>query len=630
LHCQPGEQNFRGGPLVTIHRGDGSGPPRQFEVGHVVSADISQDWSRLLVAPGARDSDVENFRTHVLRIWDIRTGTDTGSRLRGHSWNATGVAFGPDAQFVASSSSDTPIRFWSSGEAQPSEEAGVEGGCSQMSFSAAGKLFGALCGGQVSLWAREADTWAWQRNLDDTDGTRAFDLASDGGTVAVVRDDVLEIRQLPSLELIGKAKQDFSLVRVARFSPDGKLLATAGGTRFYAEDDTLERRYGEVRLWDTQKVHQVRYPLRGHEDAVTSVAFSKDARRLATGSEDQSVAVWSIGAPPSNKIGSVADPSRGPVTLSDSGSVGAICRETGSAVFYDSGFEEGGGTEVVRCNSRCADVALSQSGRLLAVACSEGVRLRNQDENVLIGTEELGMGGRLREGRLLAFSEDERWLAAIGSDGSVRAWPTASFKESVLLGKHEDAANAVSFAPNNRWVVTGGDDGVRMWDVVDRTMKYSRPTPDPTTAIVASPDGSIVVSGDEQGTLRWWNAPTGQLLGQVDDAHEGPALDVVAWLNGDRRRWARIAALSFSSDGALLFSAGWDYSVRIWDAKTRAALGVPMHLANDNILSFAFAAKGNRMAIASYSGVTLWKWGEDLKEVQDDVRTITRVRILDR
>ena len=67
------------------------------------------------------------------------------------------------------------------------------------------------------------------------------------------------------------------------FSPDGKLLATAGGT-----DAT-------VRLWDATTGKPVGDPFTGHTGPVNSVAFSPDGKLLATaGGTDATVRLWPV------------------------------------------------------------------------------------------------------------------------------------------------------------------------------------------------------------------------------------------------------------------------------------------------------------------------------------------------
>src|SRR5262249_7122064 len=62
------------------------------------------------------------------------------------------------------------------------------------------------------------------------------------------------------------------------FSPDGKWLAAGG--------------FGTVKVWNLAK-RQEAATLAGHFDyEVTSVAFSADSERLASGSLDQSVKIW--------------------------------------------------------------------------------------------------------------------------------------------------------------------------------------------------------------------------------------------------------------------------------------------------------------------------------------------------
>ncbi|MFI0710415.1 WD40 repeat domain-containing protein [Streptomyces inhibens] len=63
------------------------------------------------------------------------------------------------------------------------------------------------------------------------------------------------------------------------FSPDGRLLATAGDDR-------------TARLWDSATGLPVGAPLTGHSDGVRAVAFSPDGRLLATAGMDRTVQLW--------------------------------------------------------------------------------------------------------------------------------------------------------------------------------------------------------------------------------------------------------------------------------------------------------------------------------------------------
>ena len=71
-----------------------------------------------------------------------------------------------------------------------------------------------------------------------------------------------------------------SFVYAVAFSPDSKLLATAG------EDKT-------AKVWDAESGKEL-LTLRGHSSAVNGVAFSPDGKRLATASADGTVQVYAL------------------------------------------------------------------------------------------------------------------------------------------------------------------------------------------------------------------------------------------------------------------------------------------------------------------------------------------------
>ncbi|HWL48335.1 MAG TPA: hypothetical protein VNT92_00525, partial [Acidimicrobiia bacterium] len=105
--------------------------------------------------------------------------------------------------------------------------------------------------------------------------------------------------------------------------------------------------------------------------------------------------------------------------------------------------------------------------------------------------------------------------------------------------------------------------------------------------VAFSPDGSVLATTGDDGTLKVWNASTGRLVSSV--SAEGSAFGV----------WGP----SFSADGSLVAAAWGDWEdtygrVRVLDLSTdRVVSNVPIAGAKDT----AFSPDGKRLAVASWS-----------------------------
>src|SRR5262249_18463057 len=112
----------------------------------------------------------------------------------------------------------------------------------------------------------------------------------------------------------------------------------------------------------------------------------------------------------------------------------------------------------------------------------------------------------------------------------------------------------LALSADGTMLVTGhGNRSVLLWDVAKKTVRATLTGhTGAVRAVLCSPDGRTIVSGDEDGTGRLWGAVTGE--------------ELLAW-KGE----AAVTALAFSADGTMLAAGGNDGRVRLWYAPNEAA-----------------------------------------------------------
>jgi WD40 repeat protein len=106
----------------------------------------------------------------------------------------------------------------------------------------------------------------------------------------------------------------------------------------------------------------------------------------------------------------------------------------------------------------------------------------------------------------VAFSRDGRKLVAVGV--ALRLFDIASRRAIGDLPSADGVDKTASFSPDGTQVVAGADDGtVRVWDIrTSRRLPVLRRHDGAVESVQFSPDGRWILSAADDGTVRVWDA----------------------------------------------------------------------------------------------------------------------------
>ncbi|MGD2218153.1 MAG: WD40 repeat domain-containing protein, partial [Gemmatimonadales bacterium] len=202
--------------------------------------------------------------------------------------------------------------------------------------------------------------------------------------------------------------------------------------------------------------------------------------------------------------------------------------------------------------------------------------------------------------------EDEQVRALLAPEFERRSPPGASpwlrtrtrFRESEALIRtlegHTGSVNACAYSPDGaRLVSASGDGTLKLWDAeTGQEIHTLEGYTGYISACAFSPDGVRVVStGGERtvwegvqlkvpregrSTLKLWDAGTGQEIHTLE-GHSG-----------------RVNACAYSPDGARLVSASGDGTLKLWDAETGRELRT-LEGHSDGVTACAFSPDGARV-----------------------------------
>ena len=536
---------------------------------------LHPDGSAVIVRPttgsdrALRLVDVVSKRT-ISTLAD--SASDPASVATGQEW----VAFSADGQRFAAGTPGRDVRIWDTYSGRLVQAIPRQGEARQLALDGQGHRILIADEAHTQLW--DVDNGRMLRDLEEPNSS-AVAFSSDGLQFATAGHDS-RVRvwrtnaNTAPLVLDGHRGAVYAIA----FNRAGTVLATTG-------NDT------SVQTWDLTRGTRLAV-LTGFPILPDSVAFNPQGDRLLAAFHTFSsgeVLVWD--ATVRSGVGTVPVADVEALTFSPDGQTIALGTQAGALLLMAAG------TRDVRQKFQVSTVSVTS-----VVFSPRGDRVAWSDASGRIelldparGTPAVVLTGHKASVTSLAFDIGGTRLASTSTEGTVTIWDAANGR---VIATHElqVRANAAAFVPSGGQLIVAVGDPSRagnyhagaVWDWrADRIQAVNVREGSAATTVSVSRDGRIAFAGSGRPEIYLWNDDLSHLV-----AKAGAGV-----LNSN--------VVSFTPDGGRMVTGSWDGTVRVWDAKTGDQV---LALRHDDPTTTALAVSPDGARIASSDGRLVYIW----------------------
>lgn len=457
--------------------------------GHDVSSMVfSVDGTSLIVGD----------ETGLISTWSVQDQKQASiHEYRGHSDKVTGLAVSSDGHFLISGSWDETAKVWDLPDGTNEISfAGHDDSLLCVAISVDGRLV-ASAGWDDTIWIWDRITGKPVRALNGHKGSiLSLAFSPDGKWLVSGSEDrtarLWDVEKGTHVLTLPGHSDDVSTV--AFVDVEGRYQLLSGDTA------------GIVRLWDISRIGQrdELETLRGHQGAVTMLAFSPTEPLLSSSSVDKSIDIWNLKtgrlvkrlADQRSSISAVAFSPNGRQLASADKTAGVTVWEIEAGSFKR--FEDQDTDDKVRHVTFSRDGLLliggSENGKIIVWNTESGTRL-----NTFLAHTAKIQG--------LAVSPDGTLLASASEDSTVKLWQVDDWSLRRTLIGHRSGIYEIAFSPDGRLLLTASDDKTaRLWRI-ESGKEIIKPIQheSPVWAADISPDGTMIATGSEDSTVQLWD-----------------------------------------------------------------------------------------------------------------------------
>lgn len=352
-------------------------------------------------------------------------------------------------------------------------------------------------------------------------------------------------------------------VTAVRFSGDGELLAAG-------------LRGGQITVWDKTlrlPAYTLRHPLGAADFSLRSLDFDARANGMVSAGEDGSIVQWTLSDPPASKLARPPTPSeRRAASLASREELGLVRPEAPKglvATLYsgeEKGPSSGAGEDIFASAASGAGVIAyggfyyednrGSKGGFVSILSPDNSAAHPRITDEARGSQDV---------TALSFSPVGGLLAIGFEGGGIDIWSTEEEKIVNRLDGHRARINALAFSPNGELLASASTDKtVRLWNPKSTTPLHVLPGHTSTVLCLAfsiDDGGAWLASGSADNKILVWNVNSGALAGSL----EGHS--------------SAVNALAFHPQRKVLVSGGEDGTLRFWDTSKFLPLAILLPVA---------------------------------------------------
>ncbi|WP_293339256.1 AAA-like domain-containing protein [Microcoleus sp. CAWBG58] len=493
------------------------------------------DWVTSVSFSPTGDEIATTSTDGTAKLWDLQSNCLV--TFTGHHNSVTSVSFSPTGDVIATASSDETAKLWN-----------LQGNClvtftghhnwvTSVSFSPKGDaIVTASDDNTAKLWNLQGNCLVTFTGHHDSVTSVSF--SPTGDAIATTSTD----RTAKLWNLQGKCLMTFTgyhnWVTSVCFSRTGGDLATV------SQDKT-------AKLWDLQGKCLVTFT--GHNKSVISVCFNPQGDAIATASSDKTFKLWDLQGKRlltfighNNSVNSVSFSPTGDEII-------ATASDDNTTKLWD--LQGKCLITFIGHRNSVRSVCFSSKGEMIATASQDKTaRLWDLEGKCLVT-----FTGHNNSVHSVSFSPTGDAVATASSDKTAKLWDLQGNCLVTFTG-HNKSVNSVSFSPTGDTIATASQDKTaKLWDLQGNCLVTFTGHNDSVWIVSFSPTGDKIATASQDGTAKLWDLQ-GYLLADFS-GYKGNLLKGEADFVELK---SPIYSICFSRDGKFLITGSQDGNVRFW------------------------------------------------------------------